>query len=116
MGLVHHASYVVWLEEGRSHWLRAHGSSYAQFEQEGLALAVSELSVRYSQAARYDQRVTVRCWVERVQSRQVQFSYEIVDAETKTIFVTGYTKHICLDRNGHVTKIPEKWRAYLGQA
>jgi hypothetical protein len=27
MGIVHHSSYVVWLEEGRSQWMRAHRQS-----------------------------------------------------------------------------------------
>ncbi len=115
MGLVHHAAYVVWLEEGRSHWMRAHGSSYAQFEKEGLWLAVSELQVRYHQAAHYDQPVTIRCWVESVRSRQMQFSYEIVDPETGTVFVSGYTKHVCIDHQGNVTKIPEMWQKFLRQ-
>lgn len=115
MGVVHHAAYVVWLEEGRSHWLRAHGRSYAQFEAEGLMLAVAELQVRYKQPARYDQRVTVQCWVETVRSRQVQFNYNIIDAETGAIFVTGYTKHICIDRQGQVALIPEDWQRYLRQ-
>lgn len=115
MGVVHHASYVVWLEEGRSTWLRTHGRSYAQFEAEGLRLAVSELQVRYKQPAHYDQRVTIRCWVSEVRSRQVQFEYEIIDAESKAIFVTGYTKHICLDRAGNVAKIPLQWQQFLRQ-
>lgn len=115
MGLVHHASYVVWLEEGRSQWMRAHGSSYADFEKDGVVLAVSDLRVRYKQAARYDQRVTVRCWVDNVRSRQMQFSYEIVDANTGDILVTALTKHVCLDRQCQVAKIPEKWRAFLRQ-
>lgn len=113
MGVVHHAAYVVWLEEGRSNWLRAHGRSYAQFEAEGLMLAVSELQVRYKQAARYDQRVTVQCWIDAVRSRQVQFNYQIIDAETGQVFVTGYTKHICIDRQGQVVLIPEEWQRYL---
>ena len=115
MGIVHHAAYVVWLEEGRSQWLRAHGRSYAQFEKEGLMLAVSELRIRYKQAARYDQRVTVQCWVEEVRSRQVQFNYNIVGADTETVFVTGYSKHICLDHEGHVASIPEQWQRFLRQ-
>lgn len=115
MGIVHHASYVVWLEEGRSNWMRAHGSSYAQFEQEGLVLAVTELNVRYQRAARYDQAVTVRCWVEQVRSRQLQFSYEIVDSNSGDIFVTASTKHVCLDRQGQVTNIPQKWQNFLKQ-
>ncbi len=115
MGIVHNASYLVWLEEGRSQWMRTQGHSYAQFEKEGLLLAVSEAYVRYKQPARYDQKVTVRCWIESVRSRRVQFNYEVVEAETGAIFASGYTKHICLDRKGKVTKIPPKWQEFLRQ-
>ncbi|MEW5960251.1 MAG: thioesterase family protein [Chloroflexota bacterium] len=115
MGIVHHASYVVWLEEGRSNWMRAHGSSYAQFEKEGLVLAVTDLKVRYQRPARYDQPVTVRCWVENVRSRQLQFGYEIVDPDAGEVFVTASTRHVCLDRRGKVTNFPDKWQRYLRQ-
>ena len=115
MGIVHHASYVVWLEEGRSQWMRAHGKSYAQFEKEGLQLVVSELCLRYKQPARYDQLVTIRCWVESVRSRQIQFNYEVVDAETGAVFINAYTQLICLDREGKVTRLPAKWQGFLRQ-
>ena len=115
MGIVNHSAYVVWLEEGRSQWMRAHGSSVVQFEQDGLRLAVSEICLRYHQPARYDQRVTVRCGVARVRSRQIQFNYAIVDAETGATLVTAYTQHICVDEAGNVTKIPDKWRLFLRQ-
>jgi acyl-CoA thioester hydrolase len=115
MGIVHHASYVVWLEEARSQWMRAHGNSYAQFEKEGLLLVVSELRLRYKQPARYDQLVTIRCWVESVRSRQIQFDYEVVDAKTGAVFVNGYTQLICLGREGEVTRIPVEWRGFLSQ-
>ncbi len=115
MGIVHHTSYLVWLEEGRSQWMRTQGHSYSQFEEEGLLLAVSEIHVRYKQPDQKDQKVTVRCWVESVRSRRVQFNYEVVEAETGTIFVSGHTQHICLDREGKVTKIPPKWQEFLRQ-
>lgn len=110
MGIVHHSAYVVWLEEGRSQWMRSHGSSFAHFEQDGLQLAVSELALRYHQPARYDQRVTIRCGVTSVRSRQVQFNYEVVDTETGATLVSGYTQHICLDHQSRVAGIPEQWR------
>ncbi len=115
MGIVHNASYLVWLEEGRSQWMRTQGHSYAQFEKEGLLLAVSEAYVRYKQPARYDQKVTVRCWVESVRSRRVQFNYEVVEAESGAIFVSGHTQRVCLDREGKVTKIPPRWQEFLGR-
>jgi len=115
MGIVHHAAYVVWLEEGRSHWLRANGSSYANFEADGVALAVSDLRVRYIQAARYDQLVTARCWVEEVKSRKMIFGYQILDAATGQLLAEAQTHHICVDRAGQVTKIPDSWRTFLSQ-
>ena len=115
MGIVHHAAYVIWLEEGRSRWMRAHGSSVVQFEQDGLQLAVSEISLRYHQSARFDQRVTIRCGVTSVRSRQIQFNYDVIDTETDAMLVSGCTRHICLDSAGNVTKIPEKWQLFLYQ-
>jgi acyl-CoA thioester hydrolase len=116
MGIVHHAAYVVWLEEGRSHYMRTQGSSYTQFEQEGISLAVSELRVRYGQAVRYDQRVTVRCWIEQVKSRQITFGYEVVEAETDDLLATARSKHICVDHQGRVTTIPDWWQRLWGEA
>ncbi|MBN1219392.1 MAG: acyl-CoA thioesterase [Anaerolineae bacterium] len=115
MGVVHHAAYVVWLEEGRSEWMRANGSSYARFEQDGLRMAVSEVNIRYRQAAFYDQKVTIRCWIEKVLSRQIKFGYKVVDAETHAILAEAYTKLIYVDEQGNVTQIPKKWRDFLGQ-
>ncbi len=113
MGIVHHAAYVVWLEEGRSQWMRSHGSSYASFERDGISLAVTELLVRYARATRYDQRVTVQCWVEEVKSRKMSFGYRVLDAETGDLLVSATTRHICLNREGQVTTIPQKWRDYM---
>ena len=115
MGIVHHSAYVVWLEEGRSQWMRVHGSSVVQFEQDGLQLAVSEISLRYHQPARYDQRVTVRCGVTGVRSRQIQFNYEVINTETGATLVTGNTEHICLDMAGNTTRIPAKWQLLFRQ-
>jgi acyl-CoA thioester hydrolase len=115
MGIVHHAAYIIWLEEGRSQWLRSLGSSYADFEKDGVSLAVSEVNVRYAQAATYDQRVTVRSWIEDVKSRKVTFGYEILDAASGAVLASGHTRHICLNRQGAVTTIPDRWRHFLSQ-
>ena len=47
---------------------------------------------------------------------QIQFNYEVADAESGAILISGYTQHICLDREGKVTKIPPKWQGFLRQA
>lgn len=116
MGVVHHAAYVVYLEEGRSEFSRQRGAPYSELENSGFSLAVSEVSLRYLAPARYDQLVTVRTWVKDVRSRAVTFAYEIVDAMTGQLLVTATTKHICVDRAGRVCHIPERWRVGLQMA
>lgn len=111
--IVHHASYVVYFEEGRSAYIRQRGTSYAELERQGFFLAVMDLNVRYRQAVEYDQSVTTRCWVTDLKSRTLSFEYEIVLADSGALCVTGITRHVCLNREGAVTRIPEAWLAHI---
>ena len=113
MGIVHHASYIVYFEEGRSAYLREQGTSYADFERSGFYLAVTEVQARYIKAAHYDDLLTVRCWAEAARSRALDFAYEILNAETRELLVKGTTKHICLDRTGAIARIPEAWMNWV---
>ena len=112
MGIVHHASYIVYFEEGRSNYARQRGSDYASFERSGYFLTVSEVNARYIKPARYGQQITVRCWIEDMKSRGLTFGYELVDAETRETLVEGYSKHICITHDGQVARLPDQWRAW----
>lgn len=112
MGIIHHASYLVYFEEGRSHYARQRGSDYAAFEQSGHYLAVTEIHARYLQPGRYGQRLTVRCWIDEMKSRSLVFKYEILDANTRACLVTGSSKHVCITHQGKVVHLPDAWRAW----
>ena len=112
MGIVHHASYIVYFEEGRSSYARARGASYAEFEQTGHFLVVAEVQARFIKAARYDQQLTIRTWIGERKSRSVVFQYEIVDAATGVLLVSGQSKHICITRDGRPALLPDAWRAW----
>ncbi len=113
MQVVHHASYVVWMEEGRSEFMRQCGADYAEIERAGHFLAVTSVQARDLAPAHYGERVTVRTWVDELRSRRLTFGYEIVNAETGALLVTGKSEHVCLDRQGRVTRIPELFRSAL---
>jgi len=112
MGIVHHASHIVYFEEGRSNYARQRGSDYASFERSGRYLTVAEVNARYLKPAVYGQRITVRCWIEEMKSRALTFAYQIVDTESGELLVTGWSKHICITHDGRVTTIPDDWRAW----
>lgn len=113
MGIVHHATYPVWFEEGRSHYLRVRGADYAQLEAAGYLLAVSELQARYLAPARYGQQVTIRTRLESLRSRSLSMTYEVLEASSGELLATGRTKLICINREGQVVRIPEEWRRVL---
>ena len=109
MGIVHHASYLVYFEVGRVELARKTGTSYAALEASGYSLAVSEIGIKYLAPARFDQQLIVRTQAEDIGSRGVTFVYEIVDIATNRLLVSGTTRHICVDRNGAVKHIPVFW-------
>ena len=109
MGIAHHSSYVIYLEEGRVDFTRQINAPYADLEAEGYSLAVSELSIRYGAPARFDQVIVVRTWIEQARSRLVTFGYELVEHESQSTLVTATVRLICVDRSGQVRRIPENW-------
>jgi acyl-CoA thioester hydrolase len=113
MGVVYHARYLVWLDIARTEHLRQSGMSYRDLEATGLRLAVSEVSIRYRQPARYDDRVRIRCWVREAASRRVDFGYAIEHADDRRLLATASTGLIALDARMSLTRLPERVRAAL---
>jgi acyl-CoA thioester hydrolase len=112
MGLVHHSSYIIYMEEARSHYSRERGFSYHEMEASGRFILVTDLQVRYAASARYGDKVRVRCWVESMKSRQFTMAYEILNAETDAKLVTATTRHLCVDREGNLLMLPPELRAW----
>jgi acyl-CoA thioester hydrolase len=113
MGVVYHARYLVWLDIARTEHLRRSGMSYRDLEAEGLRLAVSEVSVRYRQPARYDDPVRIRCWVREVASRRVDFGYAVEHAEDNRLLATASTSLLALDNTMALARLPERVRHAL---
>jgi acyl-CoA thioester hydrolase len=113
-GVVHHASYIVWLEEARSHFARTAAVSYAEFEKLGYFMSVIGVDIRYRAALRYDELVAVDCWVEELKSRTVKFAYEVRQVSTGVICATATSEHICITREGRIAAWPADWKRWLG--
>ncbi len=109
MGVVHHASYLVYFEAGRSHLMRQLGSDYAQLEAQGFQLPVTEVSVRYVNSLRYGQDVRLITNIAENRSRQMQFTYEVFADDAQECLVTGFTRHVWTNKSGKVIRGPEHW-------
>jgi acyl-CoA thioester hydrolase len=107
MGVVYHANYLVWFEAGRGEYFRSCGQDYVKWEEQGYFLPVSEAHARYHTPARYGDLVVVQTWVKEIRSRGVTLGYQVSNAVDGRRLVSGWTKHICMDREGQARRLPQ---------
>lgn len=113
MGVVYHTNYLIWCEIARTDLIRTLGASYRELEDRGIRLAVSEASIRYIAAARYDDRIRVDTRLTRVTSRTMVFDYTILNADSLQRLATASTTLISLDPSNRVSALPADVRRAL---
>jgi acyl-CoA thioester hydrolase len=113
MGIAHHSHHLVWCEVARTDHMRRQGVSYRELEEQGLRLVVVEAAVRYRQAARYDDLLSVRCWVREVASRRVEFGYAVDRPVDGALLATARTALIALDASNRMSALPPAVRERL---
>jgi acyl-CoA thioester hydrolase len=113
MGVAHHSHHLVWCEVARTDHMRRQGVSYRELEQQGLRLVVVEAAVRYRQPARYDDLLSVRCWVREAASRSVEFGYAVERPADQALLATARTTLIALDASSRMSTLPPAVRERL---
>lgn len=108
MGLLHHANYLVYFEQGRTELLRAHGWSYRDLEDQGYLLVLTRLQVRYRSPARYDDLLTLRTTVVRTTSVKIEHRYELF--RDGVLLAEGQSTLGCVSREGQVQLLPTALR------
>jgi acyl-CoA thioester hydrolase len=106
MGIAHHSHHLVWCEVARTDHMRRQGVSYRELEEQGLRLVVVEAAVRYRLPARYDDLLSVRCWVREVASRRVEFGYAVDRPADGALLATARTALIALDASNRMSTLP----------
>ncbi|HKR07972.1 MAG TPA: thioesterase family protein [Gemmatimonadaceae bacterium] len=116
MQVVYHSNYLIWCEMGRTEFIRALGTPYAELERQNVTLAVVEANIRFHAGARYDNLIRVTTTVSDVRSRTITFDYVITNGETGEKFVTASTKLATLTRDNRLTTMPDYLRKLLEDA
>jgi acyl-CoA thioester hydrolase len=105
MGLLHHANYLVYFEQGRTELLRQSGRSYKELEDGGFFLVLAKIEVRYRAPARYDDLLTLRTIVTRATPVRIEHRYEV--HRGSQLLAEGSSTLACVDRDGQLQAMPE---------
>ena len=110
MGIVHHSNYIRWFEEGRDDYMRVSGIDYCRIEANGILMPVTDLRLDYKYAAKYRDLAAVTVRVLSFNGVRLRYGYEIRNADTGALIVTGETGHCFIDA---VTRRPLILKKYL---
>ena len=118
MGVVHHANFLLYMEEGRTRLMRELGLPYSELEKRGWALVVRSADIRYRASAHYDEELLVRTHIRRLGRASVLFAYEVRRAQDDALLAEGSTDLACvrLDSARRPAPLPEELVAQLGGA
>src|SRR6201997_711881 len=100
MGLLHHANYLVYFEQGRIELLRSLGLTYKDLEDQGFLLVLTRVQVRYRSPAYYDDLLTLRTTAVRTTLVKIEHKYELFRGET--LLAEAETTLGCVNRQGQV--------------
>jgi len=105
MGLLHHANYLVYFEQGRTELLREVGLSYRNLEDQGYLLVLTKVDVHYRRPARYDDLLTLRTTVVRTTMVRIDHKYELFC--DGLLLADGSSTLACVDRQGRPQALPD---------
>lgn len=97
MGVVHHGNFDLYMEMGRTEWLRKLGLSYKEMEDQNVMLPVISMSLKFKKSAYYDEVIKVKTYLKKLPSVKIEFDYEIYN-EKEELLVTSNTVLAFLDK------------------
>lgn len=113
MGVVYHASYVRFLERGRTELLDSLGPSAAQWLEQNIMFPVFKVDATFRAPARLRDRVEVFTEVRAESAYRLTFKQRILKQPGDLVLVVGAAEVVCTDRSGNLRELPASLLAVL---
>ena len=112
-GRVYHASYLRFLERGRTEWLRGRGFTHQDFAaSSGIVFAVRSLQIDYLAPARIDDLLRVETEAVALRGASIEFRQQVFRDEKELVAATVLVAAI---RDGRPARLPAALRQSLAR-
>ncbi len=114
-GVVYHASYLRFMERGRSDFMRLAGADHAALfaGEESVAFAVRRMTIDFRRAARIDDVLQVLTRVQEMRGASMHLAQEVRRGDE--LLVSATVQVALVSATGKARRIPAALRAVLGQ-
>jgi acyl-CoA thioester hydrolase len=107
MGYVYYGNYALYLEQGRTDWLRKMGFSYKRLEAQNILLPVTQFTINYYAPGRYDDLLKIETTLVKNPGVKIEFSYKIFNEDNKQLIEAQTTLAFVDKTTGKVTPAPQ---------
>lgn len=105
MQVVYHAAYLPWMEMGRLAYLETVGLSYTELARTH-HLAVVDVALRIRRSLHFGDSVCLSTVLAGIDTRKLQFAYQVREESSRALVATGTTEHICVNLQGRAVRMP----------
>ena len=113
MGVVYHAHYLAYFEQGRTEFLRSLGRAYREVEEDGLRLVVADAGLKFLRPAGYDDVLRVSTRLAALSGVRMRFEYEVARPADGLLLAVGHTTLASTDLEGRPVRLPAPMKALL---
>ena len=113
MGTFYNSRLLEWMEVARSEWIRAAGSSYAEWEKRGVMAPIVEANLKFTGRAGYDDLLEIETVCTREGRARIRFESKLVLVEGRRPVAEGHTIHALTNMQGKPVRIPDWIEEFL---
>jgi acyl-CoA thioester hydrolase len=106
MGVVYHANYYLYMEIGRTDYLRKRGKKYSDIENMGYYMFVTETNCKHYIPAKFEDELIIETYLEEIKGASFYYHYLIKNIDGD-LLAEGFTKHAFTDHDGKPVRMPK---------
>ncbi len=117
MGVIYHANYFSFYEQGRTKYLRDLGFEYSDVEKNGIVFPIRDVSSKFIKSITYGEKIHLLTKVHKLTKVKTTYFHEMYNSGGE-LKASGYTTVVCVDKVTFKVikmdeRMPEIYDAYL---
>ena len=109
MQIIHHGSYIHWMEEARVDVMEQIGFGYEKMESMGVFCPVLSVSIDYLSKVRFNDRVLIECRIAEYTGLKLTLLYRMTNLSTGAECTRCQSRHGFLDADGNIISLKRKY-------
>jgi YbgC/YbaW family acyl-CoA thioester hydrolase len=81
----------------------------------GFRAVVVNDTINYAFPAKYNDRLSITCWIEKFGTSSINLGYTIIDKNSDVKIIDANTTIVCIDNTGKPTPIPSEVKEALSK-